>query len=205
MFLFVQAMKSHKQPTPSLAFAEHQLLDPRQSRSNPPLSSRSSGPSRTVRARLSCCGHVLERCPALGMGSHWGWELGLTHHWLLGRGSSSSRVSWEQQKGLQSQDSPKFWGLVGGRLCMRHGAPPDPLLRGASYFFGCVGGGLQTLLVPARWGCVFLPYPKYSVLDGDITNLPLYHHLFALGFVLRGVKQKENRNASGWIEIKKPP
>lgn len=60
---------------------------------------------------------------------------------------------------------------------MRHGAPPDPLLRGALYFFGCVGGGLQTLLVPARWGCVFLHYPKYSVLDGDITNLPLYHHL----------------------------
>lgn len=26
-----------------------------------------------------------------------------------------------------------------------------------------------------------------------------------MGFVLRGIKQKENRNASGWIEIKKPP
>lgn len=47
MFLFAQAMKSHKQPTPSLAFAEHQLLDPspRQSWSNPALSSSALDPA----------------------------------------------------------------------------------------------------------------------------------------------------------------
>lgn len=28
MFLFIQETKSHKQPAPNLAFAEHQLLDP---------------------------------------------------------------------------------------------------------------------------------------------------------------------------------
>lgn len=35
MFLFIQEIKSHKQPTPNLAFAEHQLLDPRLSWRNP--------------------------------------------------------------------------------------------------------------------------------------------------------------------------
>lgn len=111
MFLFVQAMKSHKQPTPSLAFAEHQLLDlsPRQSRSNPPLSSSGSRPSSVARARLSCCGHALESCPAPGTGLDEGWELGLTHRW----GSRLAEVAAAASRGSSrggSGTGPMFWG-----------------------------------------------------------------------------------------------
>lgn len=45
---------------------------------------------------------------------------------------------------------------------------------------GFLGGwevDCRHLLVPGHWGCVFLLCPKYSILDGDITNLPQHHHL----------------------------
>lgn len=205
MFLFVQAMKSHKQPTPSLAFAEHQLLDPRQSRSNPPLSSRSSGPSRAVRARLSCCGHALERCPALGMGSHWGWELGLTHHWLLGRGSSSSRVSWEQQKGLQSQDSPEFWRLGWRQAVHEAWCPSRPSSERSIVLFWVRGRWIADSSCFCTLGLCIFALPQVLSPGWGHHKPATVSPSFALGFVLRGVKQKENRNASGWIEIKKPP
>lgn len=86
---------------------------------------------------------------------------------------------------------------------MRHGVPSDPLLRGARWFFGWVGGGLQASSCSWALGLCIFALPQILNPGWGYHKPATASSSFALGFALWGIKQKENGNASGWIEIKK--